>query len=276
MDVECLTCKHYVPVEMLDIHETTCIKKVELTDVQQKALLYVMKKSSIFSKAVKYNLLEKINKNDMKLLHSYVKNRVNTVIHINLDKILTKILDDTEYRNQFETGISGGSLSKTMRDDWEKQLFYGIYLNSAGPEKVKYGAINITNDPYGVRSAHGYGDSYFVLKPETKFRTSFVFGDSSTKDLHIANYKNFNSVLLYIAPILNEVVEVASGVKPYSTVSYTYIEAQIHGPILFNRDVASLVVNPKYKQYSENHHMLPVIEEFCTKNGIDLVFADEL
>jgi hypothetical protein len=274
-------------VDVLDKHEEQCSKMVKkedpiklLTARQQMALSYVMKKSKIFSKAVKYNLLEKFkmlgySETELKLVHDYVKRDVKTVIHINLTKVLDFILNDTNYRNQFETNISGGSLSKSARDDWEKQLFNGLYLHSEGSEKVKYGALNITNDSSGVRSAHGYGNSYLVLNDATKVRTSFVWGDSSLKDLHIANYRNFYPILLYLGNnALDEIVKIAMGKQPCSTIVYgNYIEAQIHGPVRFKEDVDTLVVNSMFR---EQHAVVQKIEEFCLNNDIAMTFMDQI
>lgn len=289
MYIECTICKQPIFVDILDQHEKECNKKITkitedpaklLTSRQQMALNYVMKKSAIFSKAVKYNLMEKIKllgctEAELKSVHNYVKKNVKTVIHINLTKVMDFILNDTNYRNQFETNISGGSLSKSARDDWEKQLFNGLYLHSESGEKVKYGALNITNDPSGVRSAHGYGNSYLVLNDATKIRTSFVWGDSSAKDLHIANYRHFNPILLYLSNnALDEVVKIATGKQSHSTVVYSnYIEAQIHGPVRFKEDVDTLVVNSTFR---EQDYMIRKIEGFCIKNGINMVFMDQI
>src|SRR5207302_1794959 len=98
--------------------------------------------------------------------------------------------------NQFETNISGGCLSHPTRLQWEKTLFGGAYDLSEGYEKVKYGSLNITNNPLGNTACYGYGDSYLILRPDIKKRTTFVHGDSSRQDLHIVTF-------LYPVPILN-------------------------------------------------------------------------
>lgn len=73
-------------------------------------------------------------------------------------------LKDTHYRNQFETGKSSGSLSRTSRVQWEDRMFDKMYSKAKDFERVKYGVINMTNDPKGVNCATSYGPSYFLLK----------------------------------------------------------------------------------------------------------------
>ena len=79
-------------------------------------------------------------------------------------KLTPHLNTDTHYRNQFETGTSGGSLSRTSRVDWENRLFNGMYDSSPDFDRVKYGVLNITNDPHGVQCCSQYGECYFVLK----------------------------------------------------------------------------------------------------------------
>ena len=44
------------------------------------------------------------------------------IIHINLDKVLQFLVKDTHYRNQFETGTSGGSTDLKARRSWEVRI----------------------------------------------------------------------------------------------------------------------------------------------------------
>lgn len=39
--------------------------------------------------------------------YRYIRDRAPILIHVNLDKVLSFLLKDTHYRNQFETGTSG-------------------------------------------------------------------------------------------------------------------------------------------------------------------------
>ena len=49
----------------------------------------------------------------------WVRSAAPIIIHINLDKVLQFLVKDTHYRNQFETGTSGGSTDLKARRSWE-------------------------------------------------------------------------------------------------------------------------------------------------------------
>ena len=49
----------------------------------------------------------------------WVRSAAPIIIHINLDKVLQFLVKDTHYRNQFETGTSGGSTDLNARSSWE-------------------------------------------------------------------------------------------------------------------------------------------------------------
>jgi len=47
--------------------------------------------------------------------------------------------------------------------------------------KVKYGVLNIVNDPNGVKCCRQYGDSYLLLSKDTvRLRTTFASEDTSS------------------------------------------------------------------------------------------------
>lgn len=49
----------------------------------------------------------------------WVSSAAPIIIHISLDKVLKFLVKDTHYRNQFETGTSGGSTDLKARRSWE-------------------------------------------------------------------------------------------------------------------------------------------------------------
>lgn len=49
------------------------------------------------------------------------------IIHINLDKVLRFLVKDTHYRNQFETGTSGGSTDLVARKSWEVRITMSFF-----------------------------------------------------------------------------------------------------------------------------------------------------
>ena len=42
-------------------------------------------------------------------------------------------------------------------------MFNSIYHSAKPFDRVKYGVLNLANDPLGVQSCYGYGDSYFLF-----------------------------------------------------------------------------------------------------------------
>jgi len=242
------------------------------TDKQLRALDYAVKKSRIFSKNITDNLKLKFLTRGLTDKHyvdviNYVQNKAPLIIHVNLDRVLEFFCKDDYYRNQFETNISGGALSNPSRVQWEDNLFQRIYHDAQPFERVKYGTINMTNDPNGVNACYGYGDSYLLLKDHMRQITTFVFGDSAQQDIHMATFQHFNSILYYINDkLLDDVVKIASGeVSHMSAINCTpYIEAQIHGAIRFDRDVEGLYVN---KKYYNNYKIKELLEVFKDKHG---------
>lgn len=98
-------------------------------------------------------------------------------------------MKDTHYRNQFETHKSSGSLSSSSRISWEDRMFDRKHHNATPFERVKYGTINFTNDPKGVRACVSYGNSYFLLKPHVRNRCTVTDMDSSSSSATIATFQ---------------------------------------------------------------------------------------
>ena len=74
------------------------------------------------------------------------------------------------------------------RTDWERSLFGDAYDGSRPFDRVKYGVMNVVNDPTGVSACSGYGDSILVLR-NCRLRTTFANRDSggiSGKELAVA------------------------------------------------------------------------------------------
>ncbi len=94
------------------------------------------------------------------------------------DSVAERLLADGIYRNQFETGVSSGSVSAFAggaRDRWEKALFGDAYHAGevSAAERPKYGALELVRFPDGPIPR--FGSCYFVLKPLVCERTSFTF-----------------------------------------------------------------------------------------------------
>lgn len=248
--------------------------KLRLTVLQDNAIKYAEKKSKIISKNVYLMILAKFKflgytEDNLRDTIKYIQLKVPVVIHLNLDKTLQYLCNDTEYRNQFETQTSGGILSSESRLQWEKVLFNGIYDKSEGHDKVKYGALNITNSN-GIKSCYSYGDSYLILKDDIKKRITFVHGDSSGQDLHIVTYEYPVPILSFLSDgELKDVIDIAIGRKDSAQSHMYYIEAQIHGPIRLNKDIEKLMVNERHR---DNLNIIKMLDNFSIKNNFGYEF----
>lgn len=289
MSITCNICFEMISEYDIDLHEIKCseeqillLKKykidiLQLTPLQEKAISYAEKKSKIISKNLYLMILANYKflgytEDDLKTTIKFIQTTVPVVIHLSLDKVMKFLRDDTEYRNQFETGTSGGALSKESRIQWEKTLFGGIYDHSEGYEKVKYGALNITLNPNGI--CCGYGDSYLKLKDEVKKRITFVHGDSSAQKLDIATFSSPVPILNFLEKNeLIDVIDVATGKKDFTKINLKgyYVEAQIHGPVRLNMDVDVLMVNKRHKN---DQNMVAMLDEFSHKHNCTYQFIE--
>ncbi|EGL17995.1 MULTISPECIES: DUF3626 domain-containing protein [unclassified Paenibacillus] len=189
------------------------------------------------------------------------------------------LLQDGEYRSQFETRISSGGLSAYPggdRDRWERSLFAGAYqAESVQPcDRPKYGALNVMR--YADGASPRFGSCHFRLKAGVLDRCTFTCGDSHAQPEHAGTRKVFMPVL---AALLEEVrttgsalasdvpgagafaARCLSAAEPASKDGLpgpgaiggigraldAYIEAQIHGAIRLESDVDALVADPSFQ-----------------------------
>jgi hypothetical protein len=221
-----------------------------------------------------------------------VRVHARVVIHFHPDRIGLKpmtvaqaLLAEGVYRNQYETGLSSGSLSAFSggaRDTWENTLFGGAYHrdNVTLQERPKYGALELVRYPDGPIPR--FGSCYFVLGPNVSLRTSFTFMGSedprATERLGIIS--GLHSVM---GALLAEIEEGGISTPPWppfraptlgvpnltvgrlldvlkelpqprrnpaagdaGRVLDTQIEAQVHGPVDLHQDVELLVADPAF------------------------------
>ena len=296
IEIPCEFCYENFSIELIESHQTSCIEEQEkilknlthikkkpsvdiytepnLTEIQTKAMAYVFKKSKIFSHSIEMMLLKRFlemnyTKQDFQTVTKFIKT-VPIIIHFHPQKMIDYLINDTHYRNLFETKTSSGSTSTEARTKWENVLFNKLYNDSIPIDRVKYGVININNDPNGCPSATSYGDSYIELKDNIKNRTSFTYGDSSSQDIHICSFKGFYNILYYMPQTcLKQIIESALNSiqnKPMVKISgMSYIEAQYHGPVRLKMDVKSLVINSKYKS---DNKMIKKLDQFTVAHNV--------
>jgi len=199
--------------------------------------------------------------------------------------VAESLLDDGLYRSQFETGLSGGSVSAYPggeRDQWENRLFGGAYNKNGvtNAERPKYGALELVRHPDGPIPR--FGSCYFVLRQQVSHRTSFTFMGSESA-LSTERPGTLGRMRAVMAPLLAEISQGGTTAPPWppfraptlgvprltvplllailrelplqrldvgngmpGRVRDTCIEAQVHGPIDFARDVELLVADPAF------------------------------
>ncbi|HEX9886395.1 MAG TPA: DUF3626 domain-containing protein, partial [Longimicrobiales bacterium] len=185
------------------------------------------------------------------------------------------LLAEGVYRNQYETGLSGGSASAYeggARDAWERRLFGGAY-HAAGvhvAERPKYGALFLVDHPDGP--CPRFGSCYLALRPEVSARCSFtpLGSQEDAAPERTGTLAALDPVMAALAehvgaadsPLgmkgltfeellvrLGDHVPIPRvGVPPHvpGRALDSFVEAQVHGPIDLQRDVERLVVDASF------------------------------
>lgn len=242
-----------------------------------------------------------------------VHRHARVVVHFHPDRIGAKpltvaeaLLEEGQYRSQFETALSSGSLTAYpggLRDEWERTLFGSAYHghDATVGERPKYAALELIRYPDGPWPR--FGSCYLVLRPNVARRTSFTFSGSEQPDAseRMGTIDCLDGVM---SPLLAEVATGAGAQVPWPpymaptlgvenlTVSGllqglsdelpvkrqdssigapgrvldTGIEAQVHGPIDLAEDVERLVADPAFRTTATGH----LLSELCRRHGIGL------
>jgi len=226
---------------------------------QQKALSNIRKLAKSNHEKALRGLQQKVQKfgykdTDLWRTLAWIREEAPLLIHLDLQKMTQYLESDTNYRNQFETGASGGLLNTKVREKWERDLFQGAYEKAQGKDRPKYGVQNVMNDYRGVVACSQYGKSYVVLK-DVRLRCTFSPEDS-------ANLKAERlAVLDYYAHVLNEYsdAELQETLKVANSTEHAllgdservgkmkYKELQIHGQVKWSDHVERLVAHQDYR-----------------------------
>ena len=198
--------------------------------------------------------------------------------------VAESLLNEGVYRSQFETGLSSGSPTAYPggeRDSWEHTLFGGAYHagGAAASDRPKYGSLELVRFPDGP--APRFGSCYFVLRGVSG-RTSICFMGSEDPRAaeRVGTLAAPHGVM---AALLSEIESGGMATPPWppfraptlgvpgitvgrfcdlaanlrhprpdastgepGRVLDTGIEAQVHGPVLLDRDVETLVADPAF------------------------------
>jgi hypothetical protein len=171
--------------------------------------------------------------------------------------LLSSLQKEGSYRNRFETGSSNGNPKKIPRLSWEDIVFKEAYKSAPAADRPKYGALNIVNDPRGVKPCVSqYGCAYLQLKKELRPRITFTDMDTSNEDVTVVDC-HWKHVAILMQSFTNdelcEVLQVGTGKKSQgdSSVLSWYKEVQIHGLIQLKTDVEKIVLDRSYFKKSK-------------------------
>ncbi|MEU9088419.1 DUF3626 domain-containing protein [Streptomyces sp. NPDC048357] len=148
--------------------------------------------------------------------------------------ILTSLAKDGAYRSQFVTGTGNGGLTALpggARWLWENRIFGGAYDDAPAESRPVYGALNFRHNPAGA--APRFGSAHFRLTPAALPRTTFCYPDSYLEPESFGVADRMSLIALAEADDQDALDD--------------YIEAQVHTPVLLERDVAALVLDPSYR-----------------------------
>lgn len=148
--------------------------------------------------------------------------------------ILDALAEDGVYRSQFVTGTSNGGLTAYPGGDrwrWESRIFNGAYDDAPAHERPVYGTLNFRGKPVG--GAPRFGSAHFRLTAQTLARTTFCYPDSVFEPSDFGVADRMGLIELALADHQDDLDD--------------YIEAQVHGPVRLDSDVAALVLDPCYR-----------------------------
>ncbi|WP_374112033.1 DUF3626 domain-containing protein [Pseudonocardia sp. TRM90224] len=153
--------------------------------------------------------------------------------------ILERMRADGRYRSQFETGTSNGGLTAHAGGDrwrWESRIFGAVYDDGPVTHRPAYGSLNHRSRPAG--GSPRFGSAHFRLAAEALDRATFCYPDSYLEPAHFG-----------VARHLSGLIALADADDRAGTVDQLddYIEAHVHGPLLLERDVEALVLDPCYR-----------------------------
>jgi hypothetical protein len=169
----------------------------------------------------------------------------NIVMHMQFFTVLGKIIDnkDIYMRNLFETGTGGGCMDKGDRAGWETKIFASPEYDKFEPhEKVKYAALNVAHKKTGIPRADHYGKSHLVMADHVKNRITLTYGDSCSKtQLDVGTLSCPGNVLNAYTTAqkkyLSDPTRWKEETTPFDRADTPYTEVQIHGELIFSRDV---------------------------------------
>ncbi|MFG3135110.1 DUF3626 domain-containing protein [Streptomyces sp. NPDC048211] len=148
--------------------------------------------------------------------------------------ILEALARDGVYHSQFVTGTSNGGLTGHPGGDrwrWESRIFGGAYDDAPAEERPVYGALDFRRSAVGA--APRFGSAHLRLTADAMARATFCYPDSAAEPADFGVAAGMHLIELAESDDQDALDD--------------YIEAQIHGPVLLDRHVEALVLDPCYR-----------------------------
>lgn len=276
-----------------------------LSNSQKSALAYIeteAKKHKHEARSSIHHILKmsNVSTDTFEKTFDAIKANARIALHFHPDRLVSSfnsvvqsLFIQGEYKSQFETLISAGSVSAFPggeRDLWERRLFGGAYHgeDAAMKDRPKYGALNLMLPSDGP--APRFGSCYFLLYPSVSHRSTFTYLDSHLELKEKGTFKEFDLILAalledsfsrefalgeaQIRPprLFNHLLTNLSDPQKYLYAQKIhrnldhYIEAQIHGPVSLRNDVEILVADTSFR----GTDMGEIMEQLCSKYSIQL------
>jgi hypothetical protein len=151
--------------------------------------------------------------------------------------LLERLGVDGVYRSQFVTGTGNGGLTAHPGGDrwrWESRIFGGAYDAEPAATRPVYGALDVHRRAVG--GAPRFGSAHLRLTAATLDRATFCFPDSV-----------YEPSTFGIVSAASAVIEACLADGGPTEPLDDYVEAQVHGPVVLERDVEALVLDPSYR-----------------------------
>lgn len=212
-------------------------------------------------------------------VHDYLAN-CDIVMHLPLYTVLKKVVEkkDPFIRNFFEVGTSGGYEGEEERKEWEHKIFESEEYDKFPPhEKVKYATINWAKSRKGVSQVFGfsYGKSYLVFNDNIKKRVTYARFDSSYPTVKGKSDLGTNKHMCKISRQFTaeerkwmEFYQPSSKGNPNMNTIKDYVEVQIHGELVFARDVSRIML----AEHMNNDEVRQLLKDYFKIIGREVPF----
>lgn len=239
------------------------VVQTPMTSQQKRVVKAQRKKAKARSKKAAPELVavaksKGISEADLEIIKAHVRN-AEVTINIPVDRFIDSLGKDVatlleesgQVKNVFETGFSGGDNDTKVRERVERNLFGYKKIDEGSSlrkraERPRYAGVNATHSASGAADTSSYGQSALVLTEEARARMTLTNDDTFSMGRDdVGTFDDLDHVLLArISDSMGKmwadtILAHATG-KRTRTQGFGYMEAQVHGGIDLERDVAAV------------------------------------